>query len=70
MPFPYSVFIEFIDYVKVEAMTGRDPVGRRGGSQRSRYGSNPQLIILLKNGKSHRASLLYNKYEGTQYTTK
>lgn len=49
-------------------MTGRDPVGRRDGSQRSRYGSDPQLIILLKNGKSHRASLRYNKYEGTKYT--
>ena len=49
-------------------MTGRDPVGRRDGSQRLRYGANPKLIIVMKNGKSHRALLPNDKYEGTKYT--
>lgn len=49
-------------------MTGRDPVGRRDGGQRLRYGANPKLIIVLKNGKSHRALLPNDKYEGTKYT--
>ena len=48
-------------------MTGRDPVGRRDGGQRLRYGANPKLIIVLKNGKSHRALLPNDKYEGTKY---
>ena len=49
-------------------MTGRDPVGRPDGGQRLRYGADPQLIIVLKNGKSHPAWLPNDKYADAKYT--
>ena len=38
-----------------------------GGGQQRRWGNNPELVILLKNGKKYRAELKHDKNRGMQY---
>ena len=66
--FAYSSFKGLIEVVKVEAMTGSDDPLRRGKGQSSYYGKNPQLLIVLKNGRGYRAELHYRKTAGQKYT--
>ena len=63
MAFAYSLYIEYIAYVKVEAMTG----DANGGGQKSRWGANPELEIVLNNGKKYRAEMKRDKYRGKPY---
>ena len=49
-------------------MTGSDDPLRRGEGQSSYYGKNPQLLIVLKNGREYRAELHYRKTAGQKYT--
>lgn len=58
----------YIQFVKVKAKTGYDDPLRYGEGQRSSYGANPQLLIVLKNGVEYRAELKYDKYRGYQYS--
>ena len=58
MAYVYSLYIEYIAYVKVEAKTGN--VGRDPG-QSSRWGLNPDLVIVLKGGSKYKAELTNDK---------
>ena len=49
-------------------MTGSDDPLRRGEGQSRYYGKNPQLLIVLKNGREYRAELHYRKTAGQRYT--
>lgn len=62
--FAYSLYIEYIAYVKVVAMTGN--AGRDPG-QSSRWGPNPDLVIVLKDGNKYEAELTNDKRKGERY---
>ena len=64
MAFAYCLYIEHIAYVKVVAMTGN--VGRDPG-QSSRWGPNPDLVIVLNDGNKYKAELANDKNRGEQY---
>ena len=61
--FPYSLSIENIAYVKVVAVTGNV----YAGGQERRWGANPELEIILDNGKRYQAEMKGDKYKGKRY---
>ena len=64
MAFAYSLYIEYIAFVKVVAMTGN--AGRDPG-QSSRWGPNPDLVIVLNDGNKYKAELANDKRKGERY---
>ena len=64
MAFACSLYIEYIAYVKVVAMTAN--VGRDPGQSR-RWGPNPDLVIVLNDGYKYKAELANDKNEGERY---
>ncbi|XP_067019270.1 uncharacterized protein [Acropora muricata] len=64
MAFACSLYTEYIAFVKVVSMTGN--VGR-GPGQSSRWGPNPELVIVLNDGNQYKAELANDKREGERY---
>ena len=56
--------IDYIAYIKVVALTGTVD---NGPAQSSRWGLNPELVIVLNNGNRYQAELTNDKNKGERY---
>ena len=63
MFFAYSLYLEYIAYVKIVAITGNV----YGGGQERQWGANPELEIVLNNGMKYGAEMKGDKYKGYRY---